>query len=117
MSADYHTALKHHRFELAYIENTLVGLLETIERDDHHFIENVCVHPDHQRLGIGKKLIERAEAYALKVRNKKVMLATNKAFSGNPEFYLALGYEVVAEKPFKGGVAILFEKIPYKTST
>ena len=116
MIADYFTALKSHRFELAYMQNTLIGVLELIEREDHHFIENVCVHPNNQRLGIGKKLIERAEEYALKVGCGKVMLATNKAFSGNPEFYLALGYKIATEKPFKGGVAILFEKIVINNS-
>lgn len=51
----------------------------------------ISVHPNYQRKGIGRKLIERAAAEALKLGFKAIVLC------GDPDFYSKVGF-VAAEK-------------------
>src|SRR5688572_3729774 len=61
MTADYEHAVRHHVIDLAFVDDELVGLVEMIPRDDDLLIENVCVDPDRQGGGLGRRLVAHAE--------------------------------------------------------
>ena len=111
MTADYDHAVRQHVIDLAFIDGRLVGLVEMILRDDDLLIENVCVDPDAQGGGIGRRLVAHAEAETRRQGHGVIRLYTNKLFAANLRFYESLGYEVESEEPFKGGTMVHFRKI------
>jgi predicted N-acetyltransferase YhbS len=111
MTADYDHAVRSHVIDLAYRDDRLVGLVEMIPRADDLLIENVCVDPDGQGGGIGRKLVARAEEETRRRGHQMIRLYTNKLFAANLGFYAAQGYEVEREEAFKGGTIVHFRKI------
>jgi len=55
-------------------------------------IENICVHPDQQRGGIGRALMGYAEQKAREAGLNTVRLYTNEKFEVNIAYYRKLGY-------------------------
>ena len=110
MTADYDHAVRHHVIDLGCIAGRLVGLVEMISREDDLLIENVCVDPDEQGAGLGKRLIAHAEEETRKRGHAVIRLYTNKLFAANLRFYGGLGYEVEHEEPFMGGTTVHFRK-------
>lgn len=110
MTADYDHAVRHHVIDLAYRDGRLVGLVEMIPRDDDLLIENVCVDPDGQGGGIGRRLVAHAEAETRNRGHRIIRLYTNKLFAANLGFYRAQGYAIESEEAFKGGTLVHFRK-------
>lgn len=110
MRADYDHAVRHHLIDLAFVDGRLVGLIEMILRDEDLLIENVCVDPDEQGGGHGRRLVAHAEAETRRQGHGVIRLYTNKAFAANLRFYAGLGFEVEREEPFMGGTTVYFRK-------
>lgn len=111
MTADYEHAVRHHVIDLAFRDGRLVGLVEMIPRAEDLLIENVCVDPDGQGGGIGRRLVAHAEEETRRRGHQVVRLYTNKLFAANLRFYAALGYAVEREEAFKGGTLVHFRKV------
>lgn len=58
------------------------------------WINYVAVAPPYQRTGVGRAMMEAAEAYFRELDCPKVNLQVRQANHGAMEFYRALGYEV-----------------------
>ena len=61
MQADYERAIAEHTIDLLIDGGALVGLIETMLRPDHLWIENVAVAPERQGRGFGRLLLAHAE--------------------------------------------------------
>ena len=111
MGVDYAAALQHHRFDLLEQDAALVGLIETQQRTDHLWIENVAVAPDRQGQGHGTRLLAQAEHLARAVGLAELRLLTNAAFLANIALYERRGYAVTAREAFPGrGIAVFMAK-------
>ena len=44
MNADYELAVREHQIEMLYLDGTMVGLIETMVRPDHFWIENIAIN-------------------------------------------------------------------------
>lgn len=110
MSADYETVITQHRFDLLYKNETLAALIETIEREDYLHIQNLCVSPDFQRLGLGGKLLNFAQDMAAAKNLPELQLDTNSFFTGNVDLYLRNGFRVDWEKPMDVGIHVHMSK-------
>jgi GNAT superfamily N-acetyltransferase len=110
MRADYDAALLVHRFDLLLRATSLMALIETDLRDNHLWIENIAVHPDHQRQGLGRRLLAHAEALAHEAGRAELRLLTNAAFASNIALYEASGYAVTAREPFQGGETVFMAR-------
>ena len=110
MSANYEQTIETNRFDLFYQDQELAALLETINNEDHLLIENVCVAPFLQRMGIGKSLLDYAEELAKDACYDMIRLNTNKFFEGNVDLYLRHGYAIDWEKPVVGGIHVHMKK-------
>jgi GNAT superfamily N-acetyltransferase len=53
------------------------------------WVEEIAVRDDHRRMGVGRMLMQSAEAWATERACRLIALATRRA----AEFYRALGYE------------------------
>ena len=74
-------------------KDTLYNSIEWLTPDSSNlYIHRLAIHPEHQKKGWAKKLMDFAEDYAIKNGNFSIRLDT---FSGNPKnnkFYIMQGY-------------------------
>jgi GNAT superfamily N-acetyltransferase len=110
MTANYDTAVRLNRVDLALVEGELVGLIETIDRSDHLLIENVAVAAARHGQGIGSQLMAHAEAIARAAGYREVRLYTNQRFEANVQLYLKLGYTIDREETSDLGVTVYMSK-------
>src|SRR6202453_3561577 len=108
--ADYERAVAEHTIDLLIADGGLAGLIETILRPDHLWIENVAVAPEQQGRGFGRLLLDHAERRALRSGRTEVRLLTNQAFAANLELYAKRGYIVDRTEPFRGGTTVHMSK-------
>jgi GNAT superfamily N-acetyltransferase len=110
MQADYQRAVVEHTIDLLIDGGVLAGLIETILRPDHLWIENVAVAPERQGRGHGRLLLAHAEKRALEAERFEIRLQTNLAFAANLELYAKLGYAIDRTEPFRGGTLVYLSK-------
>jgi ribosomal protein S18 acetylase RimI-like enzyme len=110
MQADYEKALTDHQFDVVVENGQIVGLIETIQREDHIWIENVAVAPAAQGRGIGRRLLAHAERKAVEAGCLETRLVTNGAFEANLSLYGRLGYAVDRREAFMNGTAVYMSK-------
>ena len=110
MRADYERAIVEHTIDLLTVDGALAGLIETILRPDHLWIENVAVAPEQQGRGFGRLLLAHAERRAIHSGRPEVRLLTNQAFGANLELYARRGYSVNRTEPFRGGTTVHMSK-------
>lgn len=75
----------------AWHDDALIGLARGVSDDVSIFyLQDILVHPEHQRRGVGRALLERClERYAHVMQ--KVLLTDDKP--AQLEFYASLGYK------------------------
>jgi len=110
MQADTERALREHSIDLLIVGGALAGLIETIMRPDHFWIENVAVAPERQGRGYGRVLLAHAERRAAEAGRVEVRLQTNAAFAANLALYAKVGYAIDRIEPFRGGAAVHMSK-------
>ena len=77
--------------------------VELIERDAVH-LEEIDVHPDHSRRGLGRKLVLQVCEWAAGQGNKSVTLTTFRDVPWNMPFYARLGFAVVPPEQLSTGL-------------
>jgi ribosomal protein S18 acetylase RimI-like enzyme len=95
MRADYTTLIAKGSVYVAAYNGDVCGVLVLKYAEWHVLLENVAVHPDYQRHGLGQKLMRHAEQRAGEAGVKEVWLYTNELMTENIAFYRWLGYEEV----------------------
>jgi ribosomal protein S18 acetylase RimI-like enzyme len=74
-------------------DDTVVGAILLMDRDDHLFVDNLAVAPEHHGRGLGRTLLEFADAEARRRGLRQLRLHTNAAMTENLAIYPRLGYE------------------------
>jgi ribosomal protein S18 acetylase RimI-like enzyme len=110
MAADYAEAVRKHRIDLLYLDDTLAALIEMVPASDHLLVENVAVAPAFQGRGLGRQLMAHAEQVARSLGLLEIRLYTNKLFAGNVRLYRKLGYGIDREEEFRGGLTVHMSK-------
>jgi GNAT superfamily N-acetyltransferase len=110
MQADYERAVAEHTIDLLVVDGALAGLVETILRPDHLWIENVAVAPERQGRGYGRLLLAHAEKRAVEAERFEIRLQTNQAFAANLALYAKLAYAIDRTEPFRGGTLVHMSK-------
>ncbi len=82
-----------HHVVLAYDSEALIGLARVVsDGASIAYLQDVLVHPDHQRSGLGSALVEAVMAPYAAIR-QKVLLTDGEP--GQRAFYEAVGYHQV----------------------
>lgn len=110
VQVDYHQAIRAHDIDLLRAGEALVGLIETILRVDHVFIENIAVDPAHQGRGHGRRLLRHADQLARQAGLGELRLQTNQAFAANIDFYRRGGFRIDRTAPFRGGTVVFMSR-------
>jgi GNAT superfamily N-acetyltransferase len=110
MQTDYERAVVERTIDLLLEDGALAGLIETILRPDHLWIENVAVAPERQGRGYGRLLLAHAEKRAVEAERFEIRLLTNQAFAANLALYAKLAYTIERTEPFRGGTMVHLSK-------
>lgn len=81
-----------------------VGYLLVDVVDDAAHVEQVSVHPNHARQGLGRQLIETASAWAQGRRLTALTLTTFARVPWNAPYYARLGFHVVPQEHLSAGM-------------
>jgi GNAT superfamily N-acetyltransferase len=84
--------------------NRSVGYLLVGVLDGAAHIDQVSVHPDHARKGIGRELIERAAAWALAHGYRSLTLTTYVDVPWNGPYYERLGFRYLSRDEETAGL-------------
>ncbi|RSM72028.1 GNAT family N-acetyltransferase [Amycolatopsis sp. WAC 01375] len=72
--------------------------------DGHGHIEQVSVHPDHARRGLGRRLIEHAAGWASREGLAGLTLTTYAEVPWNAPYYARLGFVTLDEESLSEGL-------------
>jgi GNAT superfamily N-acetyltransferase len=68
-------------------------------------VEQISVHPDHSRLGIGRRLLDHIEQWAARRGLAALTLTTFRAVPWNGPYYERLGFRVLSPDEITPGLA------------
>jgi ribosomal protein S18 acetylase RimI-like enzyme len=92
MTDDYAEVIRTQRVTVADTGTEIIGLLVLDTTDEGFVIENVAVHPDHRGTGLGRILLELAEAEAVRAGFDSIYLYTHERMTENQALYARIGY-------------------------
>ncbi len=89
---DYTEIIALYHVWVAVNQEQIIGGLVLIPKDDHMLLANIAVRPGYQGIGVGKALLELADAEALNQGYREIRLYTNKAMIENLDMYRRSGW-------------------------
>ena len=111
MTWDYDEMIRDWDVTVAESDGALVGLLIVGPADEGFVVENVAVHPSRQGKGLGRELLELAEAKARGAGFDSIYLFTHEKMTENQALYARIGY-VEYERRVEGELARVFMRKP-----
>lgn len=89
-------AQRHGHLWVALADDVPVGFahVEVLEPTVAH-LEEIDVHPEHGRRGLGRRLVMAVSAWAASAGYREVTLTTFRDVPFNMSFYVRLGFEVI----------------------
>ena len=91
-------------------DGVLAGLIVLEDFPDHLWIDNVAVEPALKGKGLGRMLMEFAEAEARRRRLPELRLLTNVLMAANIALYSRLGYAETERRQEKGRSRVYMAK-------
>lgn len=91
-------------------DGIVVGLLVLKLESDHLLLDNIAVSPDRQGTGVGKQLLDLADAYARARGLAEVRLYTNEAMTENLAYYRRHGFVETRRATDRGYRRVFFTK-------
>ncbi len=88
----------------------IIGVLVLAVTDEGFLLENVAVDPSHHGTGLGKTLIEFAEAEARREGFQSIYLYTHEKMTENRALYAKIGYVEFDRCTEKGLVHVYMRK-------
>jgi ribosomal protein S18 acetylase RimI-like enzyme len=92
MTWDYADMIRAWDVTVAESGGAIVGLLMVGPTDEGYVVENVAVDPSHQGTGLGRILLELAEAKARSAGFDSIYLFTHEKMTENQALYAKIGY-------------------------
>jgi molybdopterin-synthase adenylyltransferase len=110
MLDDYRKRIEEGAVSVALAEGAMAGLVVLLPESDHLLLDNVAVAEDFQGKGIGRRLIDFAEAEARRRGFTEIRLYTHQMMHENIALYPHLGYEETGRGLQDGYDRVFFRK-------
>jgi len=110
MTDDYHAHVASGNVWVLVLGGEIVGLVVLVPEPDYMLLENVAVAPEKQRLGLGRQLIEFAEARSRQCGYREIQLYTNELMHENLAWYARLGYRETSRRLNSGFKRVFMSK-------
>lgn len=111
MTTDHQAMIVEHEVWLLVDEEGPIGVLELIPEPDCVLIFSVAVHPEYQRQGVGRRLLEWAERETAREGRTRIRLYTNALMDDNLRLYARLGYTETKREPYLGSSLVHMAKL------
>ena len=92
MTDDYTEVIANQRVTVAESQGTIVGVIVLTVDDEGFLIDNVAVGTSHRGEGLGRALLEFAEAEARLMGFDSIHLYTHEKMTENLAIYSRIGY-------------------------
>ena len=92
MTDDYAQVIANHRVTVVESHGIIVGVIVLNVDEEGFLIDNVAVVPSHHGQGLGKALLEFAEAEARRAGFDSIHLYTHEKMTENLTLYSRIGY-------------------------
>jgi N-acetylglutamate synthase-like GNAT family acetyltransferase len=99
MTQDYEEVIRNARVTIAERDGVAVGVLVLNVTEEGIVIENVAVHPAERGMGLGRTLLELAEAEAVRGGFGSIYLYTHEKMAENLALYARIGYVEYDRRP------------------
>jgi N-acetylglutamate synthase-like GNAT family acetyltransferase len=107
MSDDYAEVIANRRVTVAESHGTIVGVIALAVDDEGFLIDNVAVDPSYRGKGLGRTLLELAEAEARRMGFDSIYLYTHEKMTENLALYSRIGY-VEYDRGSQGAFSIVY---------
>ena len=109
MTNDYYEQVASGSVWVLVLDSEIVGVVVLVPASDYMVLDNVAVAPEKQGLGLGRRLIDFAEARARQSGYGIIQLYTNELMHENLDLYVKLGYRETSRR-FDSGFKRVFMK-------
>lgn len=110
MLDDYAARIAAGEAQVLETNGAIAGLLVLLKRPDHLLLDNVAVDPAYQGRGLGRVLLQAAEAEARRLGLKELRLYTHVLMTENQSLYLRQGWEETGRAQEAGYERVYFRK-------
>jgi len=107
MLDDYGEVIRERQVTVAESAGKVVGVLVLDRTDEGFLLENVAVDPAHKGKGLGRQLLELAEAEAKRAGFDSIYLYTHEKMTENQVLYAKIGY-VEYDRRTEAGLARVY---------
>jgi len=107
MTDDYAEVITNCQVTVAESHGTLVGVIVLTVDEEGFLIDNVAVDPSHRGRGLGRTLIESAEAEARRAGFDSIYLYTHEKMTENLALYSRIGYAEY-DRRSQGGFSLVY---------
>jgi len=107
MPDDYAQVIANQRVTVAESHGTIVGVIVLAVDDEGFLLDNVAVDPSHRGKGIGKALLEFAEAETRRAGFDSIHLYTHEKMTENLALYSRIGY-VEYDRRSQGAFSLVY---------
>jgi ribosomal protein S18 acetylase RimI-like enzyme len=113
MADDYVGVIANQRVTVAESHGTIVGVIVLTVEDEGFLVDNVAVDPSLRGKGLGRALLEFAEAEARRAGFDSIYLYTHEKMTENLALYSRIGY-VEYDRRSKGGFSLVYMRKPLR---
>ena len=92
MTDDYAQVITNQQVTVAESHGTIVGVIVLTVDDEGFLVDNVAVDPSYRGKGLGRALLEFAEAEARQAGFDSIYLYTHEKMTENLAIYSRIGY-------------------------
>ena len=107
MTDDYAEVIRDRQVTVAERRGAIVGVIVLTVTDEGFLIDNVAVHPAHRGTGLGRALLELAEAEAWRAGFDSIYLYTHEKMTENLVLYSRIGY-VEFDRRSQGSFSLVY---------